>query len=142
MKKIITSFMIVAIMASCLAPCSLAVYEEEHWNVEIVEPRYEVISNISISFVISDSGRADCRGAVIVPSGYRVDLTVELQQKVGSKWDTIHDWTASGKNYISASGPWYVLSGYSYRLKVTAETYDSYGNLVEDPIEYSPVKNY
>lgn len=142
MKKIITSFMIAVIIVSCLAPCSFAVYEDEHYSNEIMKPRYDIISNISMDFDISSSGRANCSATVIIPSGYRVDVTVELQQKVGREWNTIHDWTASGKNFVTISDFRYVLSGHSYRLKVTANTYDSNGNLVEDPVEYSPIRNY
>ena len=142
MKKIITTLMAAVILVSCLAPCSFAAYEDEDFGNEIIEPRYEVIANILISFSISASGRADCSATVILPSGYRADLTVELQQKVGGKWDTIHDWKASGRNFVEVSGPWYVPSGYSYQLKVTTEVYDAYGNLVEDPIEYSHVRDY
>ena len=32
---------------------------------------------------------------------------------------------------------WYVLSGYDYQLKVTAEVYDSTGRLRETQVEYS-----
>ena len=68
--------------------------------------------------------------------------TAELQQKNGGKWNTIHDWEASGTNRISVSGPWYVVPGYSYRLQVTATTYDSDGNFIEAPVEYSPISDY
>lgn len=43
---------------------------------------------------------------------------------------------------ISVSGPWYVVPGYSYRLQVTATTYDSDGNFIEAPVEYSPISDY
>lgn len=142
MKKILVTFITVVVLVSSLIPCSFAAYEDENLNEEIILPRYEVVNNITISFSISASGRADCSATVILPSGYRADLTVELQQKVGSKWDTIHDWKASGRNFVEVSGPWYVPSGYSYQLKVTTEVYDAYGNLVEDPIEYSHVRDY
>ena len=117
--------------------------DEQHAIVqEEVTTRYEIISVITASLNISTSGRADCSASVRVPSGYKVELTAELQQKDGSKWETIHDWEASGSNRISVSGPWYVMPGYSYRLKVTATTYDSNDNFVEAPVEYSNVEEY
>ena len=142
MKKIITTTLIAVILVSCMVPSSFAADKSESFEEEIIEPRYEAINNIAISFEISDSGRAYCSVTVFMPSGYKVDLTVELQQKVGSNWKTIHDWESSGKNFVNVSGPWYVLSGYSYRLKVTATTYDSNGNFVEAPVEYSKVQEY
>lgn len=142
MKKVVTSLVAAVILLSCLTPYSFAAYDDKFLGSNIIEPRYDVISNISATLVISDSGRADCGASVIVPSGYTVDLTAELQQKVGNKWNTIHDWDSSGEHYISTSGRWYVLSGYSYRLKVTATTYDSRGNFIEAPVEYSPTRDY
>ena len=142
MKKVLISLSVCAILVTCMVPCSLAVSEEDHSNCEIIAPKYEVISYITTILRISDSGRADCEATVNVISGYRVELTAELQQKDGSKWETIHDWEASGSNRISVSGPWYVMPGYSYRLKVTATTYDSNDNFVEAPVEYSNVEEY
>lgn len=142
MKKltgIIASFLA---LAFCLAPYSLAVEEQTYMGQEIVEPRYEVISGILTTLAISESGRADTRATVHVPSGYKVDLLSELQQMKGSKWETIHDWETSGSGRVSVSGPWYVLPGYSYRLKVTVTVYDSNGNFVEAPVEYSKVQEY
>lgn len=142
MKKVITTLAIAAVLISCMAPCSLAVNEDEYKEVEIVEPRYEVIAYISASLNISSSGRASCTASVTLLPGYTVDLTAELQQKDGSRWETIRDWEASGSNRVSVSGPWYVMSGYSYRLKVTATVYDSNGNFIEAPVEYSPTRDY
>lgn len=108
----------------------------------LIEPRYEVIYTISTTLNISDSGRAECYASVRIPSGYEVDLLAELQQKNGNRWETIHDWEDSGSERVSVSGPWYVMSGYSYRLKVTATTYDAAGTFVEAPVEYSTTVDY
>lgn len=142
MKKKVAMFVCFVLLSSCLAPGVFALDEQHAIVQEEVTTRYEIISVITASLNISTSGRADCSASVRVPSGYKVDLTAELQQKDGSKWETIHDWEASGSNRISVSGPWYVIPGYSYRLKVTATTYDSNGNFVEAPVEYSNVEEY
>ena len=142
MKKVITTLAIAAVLMSCLAPGSLAANEDEYKEVEIVEPRYEVIAHISASLNISSSGRASCAAATTLLPGYTVELTAELQQKDGSRWETIRDWETSGSNRVEVSGPWYVMPGYSYRLKVTVTVYDSNGNFVEAPVEYSKVQEY
>ena len=142
MKKKVAMFVCFVLLSSCLAPGVFALDEQHAIVQEEVTTRYEIISVITASLNISTSGRADCSASVRVPSGYTVELTAELQQKDGSKWETIHDWEASGSNRISVSGPWYVIPGYSYRLKVTATTYDSNGNFVEAPVEYSNVEEY
>lgn len=142
MKKKVAMFVCFVLLSSCLAPGVFALDEQHAIVQEEVTTRYEIISVITASLNISTSGRADCSAYVRVPSGYKVELTAELQQKDGSKWETIHDWEASGSNRISVSGPWYVMPGYSYRLKVTATTYDSNDNFVEAPVEYSNVEEY
>lgn len=142
MKKLITCLLVGTIAVSCLAPCSLAAYEDEYKQPEIAEPRYEVIAYITASLTISSSGRANCGASAEVPPGYRIELLAELQQKKGNTWTTIHDWDSSGGDYAEISGPWYVMPGYSYRLKVTVTTYDSMGNFVEAPVEYSKVQEY
>lgn len=142
MKIKVAMFVCFVLLSSCLAPGVFALDEQHAIVQEEVTTRYEIISVITASLNISTSGRADCSASVRVPSGYKVELTAELQQKDGSKWETIHDWEASGSNRISVSGPWYVIPGYSYRLKVTATTYDSNGNFVEAPVEYSNVEEY
>ena len=142
MKKKVAMFVCFVLLSSCLVPGVFALDEQHAIVQEEVTTRYEIISVITASLNISTSGRADCSASVRVPSGYKVELTAELQQKDGSKWETIHDWEASGSNRISVSGPWYVMPGYSYRLKVTATTYDSNDNFVEAPVEYSNVEEY
>ena len=141
-KRAISMLVACAVISTCFAPTSLAVYEKPVFEQDLIEPRYEVISFISATLSISGAGKADCHSSVRVKSGYSVDLKAELQQNKGSGWSTIHDWAASGKNRVEVMGPWYVLSGYSYRLKVTATVYDSNGNFVEAPVEYSKVQEY
>lgn len=140
MKKIITSLVAIVVLMSCLAPCALASYEEQHIEIEDISPRYAVINYITASLAISDSGRASCGASAGVLPGYRVEILSELQQQNGARWTTIHDWSSSGSNRVEVSGPWYVMAGYSYRLKVTVTVYDSNGNFVEAPVEYSKVQ--
>lgn len=124
------------LLISCLAPNVFALEEKPFIEQD------EIAGIITASLNISASGRADCTATVHVPSGYRVELLAELQQKDGGRWETIHDWEASGSIRISVSGPWYVVPGYSYRLQVTATTYDSDGNFIEAPVEHSPISDY
>ncbi len=142
MKKTVSMLVLSILLVSCLTPCVFAVYEQPFIEQEEIEPRYEIISVITASLNISDSGRADCYSAVKVPTGYKVELLAELQQNNGGRWETIRDWEASGSNRVSVSGPWYVMPGYSYRLKVTVTAYDSNGNFIEAPVEYSPTRDY
>lgn len=87
MKKILSALMICVILASSLAPCTLADGSELSNEEPLIEPRYEVIYTISTTLNISDSGRAECYASVRIPSGYEVDLLAELQQKNGNRWE-------------------------------------------------------
>ncbi len=107
----------------------------------IIKPEYVIISSIQTTFTISSSGRADCYAVVTVPNGYTVDLKVELQ-RISGGLEIIKTWETSGESRISLDEPWYVLPGHSYRLRVTATTYDSNGNYVESPTEYSVIQEY
>lgn len=107
----------------------------------IIKPEYVIISSIQTTFTISSSGRADCYAVVTVPNGYTVDLKVELQ-RISGGLEIIKTWETSGESRISLDEPWYVLPGNSYRLRVTATTYDSNGNYVESPTEYSVIQKY
>ena len=61
-----------------------------------------------------------------------VDLTMELQRsRDDTSWDTVKTWDTSGSGTIYLDKDWYVTSGYSYRVHVTAEVYSSNGTLVE-----------
>ncbi len=142
MKKAITVLMIGAILVSSLSMCSLAAYEDEYMHQEIIEPRYEVISNVTAYLFISESGQAACDASASTFPGYRVEILAELQRQEGRSWTTIRDWDGSGDDYAGASGYWYVMPGYSYRLKVTVTIYDSNGRIIESPVEYSKVEEY
>ena len=68
-------------------------------------------------------------------------VTVELQQKDGSTWKTIKEWSDSG-DVIRFNKAQFVARGYDYRLKLTTEVYDANGKFVEDDVTYSGVESH
>lgn len=142
MKKTVVIFLLIATIALSLSPCSLAAYEDEYNHQEMIEPRYEVISYITTIMIISDSGLADCEAAATTYPGYRAEILAELQRLEGRSWVTIKDWTGAGNEYAETSGYWYVMPGYSYRLKATVTIYDTYNKIVETEVEYSNIEEY
>ena len=60
----------------------------------------------------------------------RRKVVLELQQKKGTSWTTIMDWSDSGRRVSFDKGQ-FVSRGYDYRLKISADIYDSDGELVE-----------
>ena len=80
-------------------------------------------------------------GPCTVASGYEAEATLELQQKDGSTWKTIKEWSDSG-DVIRFNKAQFVARGYDYRLKLTTEVYDANGKFVEDDVTYSGVESH
>ena len=56
-------------------------------------------------------------------------------------WTTIMDWSDSGRRVSFDKGQ-FVSRGYDYRLKISADIYDSDGELVEDGTSYSTIESF
>lgn len=110
-------------------------------EAERMEPRYVTLTDFEAELSIGSGGRSTCTGTVRLRSGYNADVTMELQQKDGSRWETIQDWSDSGRR-VTLNHSWYVESGYDYRVKLSAEVTDSNGRVVEQPVTYSSVESY
>ena len=54
---------------------------------------------------------------------------------------TIMDWSDSGRRVSFDKGQ-FVSRGYDYRLKISADIYDSDGDLVEDATSYSTIESF
>lgn len=66
---------------------------------------------------------------------------MKLQQKVGTSWETVKEWTSSGTTNNFAES-WYVTSGYDYRVEILADVYNSSGNMIESQTTHSSVVEY
>ena len=108
---------------------------------EGLSPRYVALSRFSTTLSIDSNGCATCLGTAITNINYTCDATLELQQKVGSSWETIKDWSSSG-DMNSFSKSWYVASGHDYRLKLSVDVYTAGGKWVEGPVTYSRTVDY
>lgn len=105
--------------------------------------RYTNVVVISAELDINSSGKSTSYGRVqLANSTDTVDLILELQQRDNGTWSTIKDWSTSGSRTVSLEKDWYVLSGYSYRVRVTAKVYNSSGTLVETASLYSRMVTY
>ena len=141
MKRTASIAICLAILLSILAT-SAAAYKADEPQVPI-SLRYEEIVQFNIMLNISTSGRADCYADVHTAKEFSCTLTVELQKRVGSSWETKKTWTSTddGFGFTYVDEPWYVTRG-DYQLKVTAEITDARGVVVERPVEYSTIKTY
>lgn len=109
-----------------------------------VQPHFIRIVHLSTDFSISASGYADCYGRVELDNlTDSAELTVELQRSSNkSSWETIKDWSASGKCAVELNKGWYVASGYYYRIHITAKVYTSSGSLAETASNDSVIARY
>ncbi len=141
MKRTASIAICLAILLSILAT-SAAAYKAYEPQVPI-SLRYEEIVQFNIMLNISTTGKASCYADVYTAREFSCTLTVELQKRVGSSWETKKTWTSTddGFGFTYVDEPWYVTRG-DYQLKVTAEITDASGVVVERPVEYSTIKKY
>lgn len=111
---------------------------------DAIQPYFLRIESLSTNFTISASGYADCYGRVELDNlTDSAELTVELQRSSNkSSWETIKDWSASGKCAVELNKGWYVVSGYYYRIHITAKVYTSSGSLAETASDDSVIARY
>lgn len=110
-----------------------------------IKPLYEEILWFDSSIDISSSGYANCMSDIEVnTSSLEIDLTMSLQRSSnnGRTWSTVKTWNTSDYGSAALEEGWFVLSGYSYRVKATAEIYDESGDLIEEESVASPVEEY
>lgn len=108
---------------------------------ETIFPYYVALLQLDAELSIDSSGYAVCIGTATARLDYTCDATLELQQKNGSTWETIKDWSSSGRNN-DFNENWYVKSGCDYRIRITAEVRASAGKLIESPSKYSSIVHY
>lgn len=110
-------------------------------NSKLIAPRYLAITSLKTELDIDSSGRASCIGEANASIGYTCSVTLELQQKNGSNWNTIKEWISTGR-YNSFEKSWYVKKGFDYQLKISTVVFDSSDKVVETPESYSLIVSY
>jgi len=138
MKKVITLLLSIVLVFGVITPTAFATADND-----IMHPRYSRIYSIVTDLDIDSSGKSTCNCKVRSGTATdTVDLTMELQRLENGNWNTIKTWTSSGTRLAYLAKNWYVLSGYDYQLRITAEVYDSDGNLMETQVDYSKTVSY
>ena len=110
-----------------------------------IQPRYGEILDFYSSLSISSSGYAECLSDITtLDSDSEIDLMMSLQRSSnnGRTWITVKTWDTSDNGFATLEKGWFVTSGYSYRVKATAEIYDESGDLIEEESVESPVEEY
>lgn len=121
---------LIILMALCmLSTSALAVGAEGN----TVLPQYIGITRINATLSIDKTDKATCESDVALKNPtYRSDVTMTLYRSSdGSKWTSIKSWSGSGKGRVTLSENYYVLSGYYYKVEVTAKVYNAASTLLE-----------
>lgn len=104
--------------------------------------RYETIRSFTTSLTIDKNGTAECSTKVqAASSSYTINITMCLQQK-DSAWETIKTWDTAGILDANLTKTWHVMSGYDYRIFVTASIVNSTGKELETATRYSSIISY
>ena len=120
---------IISLLSTVAIVCIMCTPALANGPIEI-EPCYEGVSSVKVTFNISASGKTTSTATVIVLPGYTADVYLDLQQNDG-EWENIMTWEDSGSGRIYLNKSYYVESGYEYRAQVTVDIYDDDGSYVE-----------
>lgn len=101
------------------------------------------IGLLTAALSIDGNGKASCDGFVRARTATnKVYITMTLQRSSGDSWEDVRSWSTSGTPSAALAKERYVVSGYSYRVKVTASVYTSSGSFIEQKTVYSGDKSY
>lgn len=104
---------------------------------------YIDIGLLTAALSIDGNGKASCDGFVRArTSTNKVYITMILQRSSGNSWEKVKSWSTSGTPSATLAKEWYVVSGYTYRVKVTASAYTSSGSFIEQQTVYSGSESY
>ena len=134
-NKIIASALTLILLLCMISGTAFAAVID---NDDAIMPMYVGVHATMVSLDIPSSGWADCYGLIQITSGHTAELTLSLmrQSEGSATWSNVTSWTDSTYPY-EIEEEYYVSSGYTYRLKLTANVYDDDGNRVSRPIAYS-----
>ena len=76
-------------------------------------------------------------------SGATADLTITLyKSKDKTSWSKVDSWSVSGPSLLTLNDGCFVMSGYYYFAKLTANVYDTSGNFIEDVSLSTNIESY
>ena len=132
-----TTVLFLLIMCMIVTSLSLPAYAKDT-EEDSATPYYVAMSGLSATLVIGEDGYANCTGKVKIRSGYQAEFNMELQRSSnGTLWSPVKSWQTSGNGTLLLNERYSIVSGYQYRVTVTAIVYDSENNFVERGSEHS-----
>lgn len=132
LKRVITGMVLLIAISLSVG----TVYAAEGGTACEVSPRYSKIT--AFTFTPNIEGHyASCSAKVSTKSSYTAEVVVEIQRQDGG-WYTDNRWSDRYNAFAAVNAvQHYIRSNYTYRFKVTANIYDSNGELLESDVRYS-----
>lgn len=132
LRAVVASVLVICVLLSTISVTSAAMSDGDE-----VRPMMEIIVYGSCQLIIPDgTATIDCSARGTPGSVDKVQLTVVLQRLVQSSWKTVNTYYATSySNYASFNRQVSVLSGYSYRIKLTIKMWS--GTATETQTMYS-----
>lgn len=135
------SYFLCVIVMMCCTTTQAASIQHINYDESTIMPMFVRIQTFLVDLEI-ENGVAICDTVVqSISTSDSINVDIKLQQKKSS-WSTIKDWNESTIWGIDFSEPWYVVSGYDYRLVVTATVTNSAGSKLETVTKYSSIVSY
>lgn len=136
----LSCFIFVIIMTCCTTTQALSIQQASVNDSQIV-PMYVRLQIFNVDLQIENRLATCTTRMQSISASDTITAKIELQQKKSS-WSTIKDWDESAMWGINFDEPWYVVSGYDYRLAVTVTVTNSAGSKLETVTKYSSIVSY
>lgn len=102
-----------------------------------IQPRFSNITVFSVSFDITDSGKAMVESVLSARSCDEVKISMYLQRYENGTWVSLKHWSDTrSSTSMLLSKEWYVSQGYQYRMKAYGYVYNN-GQVVESTSQVS-----
>lgn len=135
--RLLSLLVIVALVLSSLSGLAFA--------KTVVQRRFQSVSNCIAAINVSSSGYATCKGAVVLYDDGIIDATLTLMKSSDKKsWTEVKSWDASDdtNGSITISKGYFVVSGYYYKVVLSADVYDSSNHFIENATVTSKICSY
>lgn len=139
MKKNITKVISLVLILSMFSLCVSA----SGINSSVAPQRYTKVIEFSVDLKITSRGYAACMGELQLRDGATANMTVTLLKSSDkSTWIPVDSWSASGSSWLLVDDGCFVMSGYYYATKISADVYGSDGSFIEHVSSTSNIDFY
>lgn len=142
MRKVLSWILVLMILASIV---SVPVYASKMNELEMsdfYQMRFSHINIFQSTFDITNNGKSEVAVYLNARNADKVKVKAYLQKSENGKWKTIKIWSEESEgNSVGLGKDYYVVAGFSYRVKTYGYVYDN-SKLVEKTSSTSKTIDY